>query len=93
VFGILWVLRKRFQREGVLVLVYLLLYSAVRFGVESFRGDRSMVGMLSVAQWTALATALISILLMVWGRFRFITVTGSPMDKPHRPLPFIQRNN
>jgi len=39
IFALLWGLRKRGYRDGFLTCLYFVLYSALRFVVEAFRGD------------------------------------------------------
>ena len=68
IFGVLMALRGRKKFEGQIFLVYLVLYSALRFAVEFFRGDRirglyfnqtvSIGQILSVLVFLVAATAL-----------------------------------
>ncbi len=57
-FAVLWTLRKRSHRDGFLFASYLVLYSAGRFVVSSFRADSLMLGGFRAAH-------LISVLLIV----------------------------
>lgn len=49
-FALLWNLRKRPHKDGFIFASYLILYSAGRFVVESFRADSLMLGGLRAAQ-------------------------------------------
>lgn len=68
VFGILVVLRKKKRFEGQVLALYLLLYAALRSGVEFYRGDaiRGFVfgGMMSTSQ--AISALLVLIALGIW---------------------------
>ena len=46
------------RRTGVVFVLYLILYSAARFGLEFFRGDQTLIGKLSPPQWTSLVLFL-----------------------------------
>ncbi|MGQ9629066.1 MAG: prolipoprotein diacylglyceryl transferase [bacterium] len=50
VFGVLWLVRKHLKKDGVLFLLYIILYSAGRFVIEGFRADQLKIGTLSAAQ-------------------------------------------
>jgi phosphatidylglycerol:prolipoprotein diacylglycerol transferase len=55
VFAVLWSLRKKEKFDGYLFLLYLVLYSIVRFVVEIFRESQILVSPLTVAQVASLA--------------------------------------
>ncbi len=49
IFFFLWGIRKRPAKDGLLIVLYLILYSIGRFGVSFFRADSLMVGGLRAA--------------------------------------------
>ena len=59
-FAVLWGVRKRPHRDGMVFALYVILYSAGRFIVSAFRADSLMLGDLRTAQ-------VISVLLMAVG--------------------------
>lgn len=66
IFGILWWLSRKRFRAGFLTSVYLILYSALRFVVEIFRGDSLYYpGFWFIAPDTLKAAQVISVLLIV----------------------------
>lgn len=58
IFGLLWRLRRRPAKDGFISSVYFIVYAAVRFACEFFRGDALMLG-----PWRAAQVA--SVLLVV----------------------------
>jgi len=64
VFSILWGIRKRPTYDGFLFFLYLVMYSGVRFAMEFVRADTMMIGYLSVAQTTAIAAVIISVIAL-----------------------------
>lgn len=64
VFGILWSLRKKEKFDGYLFLLYLILYSSVRFVVEAFRESQVLVSPLTVAQAASLAIIAVSFFII-----------------------------
>ncbi len=68
IFGILWLRVRRPHREGSIIGLYLVLYSAFRFCVEFVRDPADLSyplgGPLSFTQWTALALAGLGIYLL-----------------------------
>ncbi|MCL4425543.1 MAG: prolipoprotein diacylglyceryl transferase [Firmicutes bacterium] len=62
-FLFLWFWRKRVRVPGQLFLLYIGLYSVIRFGVEFFREVPHLYGWLTVAQ---LASLVIAALAFVW---------------------------
>ena len=58
IFAVLWKLRTRPFRDGFLLGLYVLLYSAGRFVVEFFRADSLMLGPFRAAQVVSLLAIL-----------------------------------
>jgi len=66
IFGFLWWYSHRTHREGSVIGWYMLLYSAVRFGVEFVRNhEQELVAGLSLTQWISLGTLLAGIWLVI----------------------------
>lgn len=68
-FGLLTYLIWQFGprlRRGDAVLLYLIAYPVGRFWVEMFRPDAWVMGGLPTAQWIALITVALSVLLLIW---------------------------
>jgi phosphatidylglycerol:prolipoprotein diacylglycerol transferase len=61
VFGLVWVLRKRFQTDGVLFLSYIAAYSVGRFGISLVREDTIAVFGLRQAQVIGLAAIVLAL--------------------------------
>ena len=79
-FGILLRIRKRLQpMEGALFFVYMIMYSAWRFGIAYFRVDKLFFG-LSQAQIVSLVILAISIFLLLRLTRRF--QAGEPDQNP-----------
>jgi phosphatidylglycerol:prolipoprotein diacylglycerol transferase len=70
IFGVLVWLAPRKKFHGQVVLAYVVLYSATRFGLEFFRGDagRGFIGPLSTSQ--AVAVGLILLAALAFGKLR-----------------------
>ena len=67
IFGILLLVRRRKPFDGFVFLLYVALYSMVRFTDEFFRGDPAqMVGTLRLAQTVATTTFVVAVLLMLF---------------------------
>lgn len=71
IFGLLLLIRRHLNRQGHLFLVYLILYSLARFGLEHFRRGVSgeifaPLAPLTVAQFASALVALLAAILMVW---------------------------
>ena len=67
IFGVLWKLRGRFQPDGSLFLLYLILYSTGRFFLSFLRLDSSTVFLsLNQPQWICLLVLAIAVPLMVF---------------------------
>lgn len=64
VFGIIWSLRKKEKFDGYFLLLYLILYSAVRFVVEIFRESQILIKPFTVAQAASLVLITVSLLLI-----------------------------
>lgn len=54
ILGLITTVLKRNSPAGGLILIYLISYSVLRFGIEFFRIDSDKWGMLTVAQWGSL---------------------------------------
>jgi phosphatidylglycerol:prolipoprotein diacylglycerol transferase len=67
-FLILRSLRKHRQFPGFLFMLYLVLYSVLRFGVEYFRAGGKIYPWLSLAQVVCAVLAVISLLVIIWQR-------------------------
>lgn len=65
-FGVLFMLRKRFQPEGSLFLIYLSAYSAWRVGIDFLRDGTSFLFGLHQAQVIGIIVLLIVIPLLIW---------------------------
>jgi phosphatidylglycerol:prolipoprotein diacylglycerol transferase len=60
-----WLYRRHHGRTGLITAIYLMSYAAIRFYVESLRGDlRQPVGPLSISQAISLAVFLAGLLLL-----------------------------
>lgn len=69
-FLLLAALSRRLQRKWLVFPLYILLYSALRFVLEFFRGDLVRgVWILSTSQWISLVLML-SVLVLYFGRWR-----------------------
>ena len=65
IFGILWILRKRFRKDGQLFLLYVILYSSIRIVVEHFRADKlTFLGNISAAQSIGIIGFVIGVVLI-----------------------------
>ncbi len=64
VFAIIWSFRKNGKFDGYIFLVYLILYSIVRFVVEIFRESQILINPLTVAQVASLAIIIVSFLVI-----------------------------
>ncbi len=61
IFGILWSLRAKIARPGILFWLYVLMYSAARFGVEFLReSPRAAVG-LTASQFTSIGIFILAV--------------------------------
>ncbi|AHF10381.1 prolipoprotein diacylglyceryl transferase [Dehalobacter restrictus] len=59
-----WLIRKKSTPDGIIFLLYLLLYSAGRFIIESLRTDSLMLGSFKIAQVISIAAILLSVVLL-----------------------------
>jgi len=59
-----WLIRKKSTPDGIIFLLYLLLYSAGRFIIESLRTDSLMLGPFKIAQVISIAAILLSAVLL-----------------------------
>ena len=65
IFGLLWFLRKKNLPDGALTLIYLVLYSFIRFFI-TFDSGYLIVGLgLNQSQWISIAVFLVSIPLLI----------------------------
>ena len=62
----LWHLRTRLKAEGALFLVYLSLYSALKFGVTFMRQEVLFLAGFQEAQVLSLAGGLTAVGLLIW---------------------------
>jgi len=76
VFGVLFALRKRFQPEGSLFLIYLSVYSLWRVGIDFIRDGTPFLFGLHQAQVIGIAVLLITIPLLIW-RTRWVKTPSS----------------
>jgi len=65
IFLLLWKLRKRIKADGILFLLYVMMYSAIRIFVEHFRADKLVfLGNLSAAQSIGIIGIIIGLSLV-----------------------------
>jgi len=76
VFGVLFALRKRFQPEGSLFLIYLSVYSLWRVGIDFIRDGTPFLFGLHQAQVIGIVVLLITIPLLIW-RTRWVKTPSS----------------
>lgn len=77
IFGILWSLRKKISKTGVLFWLYLGMYSIARFSIEFFRTSQRVILGLSAAQIISVLIFMISATVV----FNSLTKKGSNGDK------------
>lgn len=65
IFALLWRLRTRLKSDGALFLIYLSLYSALKFGVSFFRQEAVLLAGLQEAQLLSMAGGLVAVALLV----------------------------
>ena len=67
IFVILHKFLQQKHRDGYIFVLYMLMYSVLRFCVEFFRGDevRGIFGFLSTSQWISLVTIPLGIYCLV----------------------------
>jgi phosphatidylglycerol:prolipoprotein diacylglycerol transferase len=75
-FGALFALRKRFQPEGSLFLIYLSLYSAWRLGIDFIRDGTPFLFGLHQAQVIGIVVLIIVIPILIW-RTRWVKTPSS----------------
>jgi phosphatidylglycerol:prolipoprotein diacylglycerol transferase len=75
-FGALFALRKRFQPEGSLFLIYLSLYSAWRVGIDFIRDGTPFLFGLHQAQVIGIVVLIIVIPILIW-RTRWVKTPSS----------------
>ncbi|MBA7625300.1 Phosphatidylglycerol--prolipoprotein diacylglyceryl transferase [subsurface metagenome] len=75
-FGVLFPLRKRFQPDGSLFLIYLSAYSAWRVGVGFLRDGTSFLFGLHQAQVIGIIVLIIAITILIW-RTRWVKKPSS----------------
>jgi prolipoprotein diacylglyceryl transferase len=81
-FAILWSLRKKPRREGVLALTFGAYYGCCRLLEDSLRIDKRF-GPFTGSQWSALTVALISASILIWWAVQ--ARRGSPGDVDQPP--------
>ena len=83
IFSLLWRLRTRLRVEGALFLVYLSLYSALKFGVTFFRQEPTFLAGLQEAQVLSLAGGMVAVGLLLWlARRRPLLADGPSLAAP-----------
>ncbi|MHB1159956.1 MAG: prolipoprotein diacylglyceryl transferase [Chloroflexota bacterium] len=88
IFALLWRLRTRLRLDGALFLVYLSLYSALKFGVTFFRQEVLFLGGLQEAQVLSMAGGLVAVGLLIWlARGRPLTAHGPSLPAPAAARP------
>ena len=76
VFGVLFALRKRFQPEGSLFLIYLSVYSLWRLGIDFIRDGTPFLFGLHQAQVIGIVVLLITVPILIW-RTRWVKTPRS----------------
>lgn len=66
IFGVLFLLRKRFRPDGSLFMIYLSFYAVWRLGIDFIREGRDLLFGLHEAQLISIVVLLVTITLMVW---------------------------
>lgn len=80
IFAVLFAISRKRLPTGVLFLLYNLLYSVARFGLEFLRGDSPRYGLgWTAAQWTSAVVIMISVVLIFW---KFIRDSRGNQDLP-----------
>jgi phosphatidylglycerol---prolipoprotein diacylglyceryl transferase len=70
IFWLLWRIFNRVPRmNGQIVIIYLVLYSALRFIIEFWRVDSDQLGFFSWAQWASLAIVVVAGIIW-WFKYR-----------------------
>jgi phosphatidylglycerol---prolipoprotein diacylglyceryl transferase len=81
-FAILWNLRKKPRREGVLALTFGVYYGCCRLLEDSLRIDKRF-GPFTGSQWSALTVALISAGILIWWAVQARRGSPGDADPPH----------
>jgi phosphatidylglycerol---prolipoprotein diacylglyceryl transferase len=76
VFGVLFALRKRFQPDGSLFLIYLSVYSLWRLGIDFIRDGTPFLFGLHQAQVIGIVVLLITVPILIW-RTRWVKTPRS----------------
>jgi phosphatidylglycerol---prolipoprotein diacylglyceryl transferase len=66
IFALLWKLRGRIRRDGIIFLTYLALYSTLKFTVSFARQEAIFLAGLQEAQVFSLAGGLIAVTALIW---------------------------
>jgi phosphatidylglycerol---prolipoprotein diacylglyceryl transferase len=66
IFALLWRLRRRVKTEGVLFLVYLALYSTLKFAATLVRQEVVWLGGLQEAQLVSMAGGLVAVAVLIY---------------------------
>jgi prolipoprotein diacylglyceryltransferase len=82
-WGLLY-LRRVIARDGVLFWLYVIGYSAIRFGLAPLRTNEAMAGPLSVPQWVAIGTVVLAVLALLYIR-RLPVKSPVPQQPKTRP--------
>jgi len=82
-WGLLYLWHNVVQRDGVIFWLYVIGYSVIRFGLSYLRLNEAVKGPLTVPQWTAIGTAALAVLVLlyIWKRMPL----KSPRLEPSRP--------
>ncbi len=64
IFGIIWKLRRKIDKDGMIFWIYLLLYSMGRFSVEFFRVSVIVLWGLTAAQLISIGLFLVSLIVL-----------------------------
>lgn len=65
-FFLLWALRRRVRVPGGLFLLYVIMYSSIRFVVEFWRASVHIAGWLTVAQLASILLVCFALLVYIW---------------------------
>jgi len=80
-FLLLWNLRTRIHPEGMLAMIYIVLYSVSQFFIFFLRDNILVLGGLKQAQVTALVVIAITLPVIAY-LFRWVSVAGPPENQP-----------
>jgi phosphatidylglycerol:prolipoprotein diacylglycerol transferase len=90
IFAVLFLVRKRKPFDGFVFLLYVMLYSSVRFALEFFRGDTTqMIGSFRLAQIVSMGTFVLAaaFIVVLMGRNKNADFEASDSDPPSESGP------